>query len=418
MAFIWNPETLEYEYVPRTEDDPSIGFGGLPSQFPEAIKEFLQPELGPQTQFDIASGRMFPEFRDSPYLSSYLGRVQNPLYGQFLTNLYSDDPFAAGITEEQQPTFAEWLTGQQIAGRPEDPSGTMRLLDVPTGVPENWGDIVRTARAGSYQPNPNIYGVPGLSSLPMTGMPGGPTARAYDTWFDILKKEGQAESLARMATFDPQSRGILGRLRAQGMERARQRWLAENAPGSQRQWADWLGYITSPGVSGYVRPEWKIGFGLGDEPGPGPSEEYGDPQNPMTGMTYPEGYGGLGPFIAPDDVPNPSAYPNQGEEYGDPQDPTTGMTYPEGYGGLGPFTVNQATPGITGGVDSWFDPNTRYTWNLQRNPITGGPFTTGPLGEGSQWIPYKETEVPGQRDQVVNLNTWFPTGYTPQSIYG
>ena len=364
MALRFDPATLQYVDEPFGYD-PEVGTlgpawqQGLGVQAGSVIGDMTAPG-----QYGVATSQMFPGLQDRPYLSRFAQRAYEPLYGQYLTGYGGfrpdegdDDPSRAGAGTPI-PTFAQFVKrGMGTTGT----SPFEALGAGPTGVPQNWSDIVNVAR---------YMGTGGGGTL---GEGGVPTAETFDRWADVLRDPKQAQALISYATYDPRAGGIFGRLRQQGLARQQRRW-AEQRPGIASL-AGWLGNITQ-GDGGYVRSPFTV-------PMPGV------PQTPAD------------PYVAPsvDDLPRAGAL-DPGSNVGSissPYDPSP-VDDPVRAGGVDPPWF----------YDPYFDPPTAGT---PGNPISAPPTVAPQPLTPPRGVPpgYMVNPDPGDYSRGYSQTTrWIP----------
>ncbi len=220
-----------------------------------AIGQTLIPQMDPSDQYRYAAGQMFPGYQDRPYLNRYMSRVQQPLFGQYLTGWTGLGDWE-DYANPEEAGFAGWLQQGALEGQWGQPMGWAqsvgpRVSTLGTGGqmtlgapqvtrPGSWADIVRTARAMGSGIDPTTGGV----------LPANLSETAYDRWAPMLGDEDTAGALASLATYDPMAGSVFGKLRQAALQRAQDRFvqgrLAQETPVGTTP-ADWLAYITQQG---------------------------------------------------------------------------------------------------------------------------------------------------------------------------
>jgi hypothetical protein len=228
-----------------------------------AIGQTLIPQMDPSDQYRFAAGEMFPGYQDRPYLNRYMSRLQQPLYGQYLTGwggMGKLDEFA----NPELGGFGGWLQtgglGQYGRGQFGQPmgwaqsvgprmgtlheSGQTVYADPHVAAPGSWANIIATARAmGSGETGvDDPWAAQGISR------------DVYDRWSPMLGEAEMAGGLASLATYDPMAGSVFGKLRQAGLQRAQDRFMQDRlagrsgyAKGTATTPADWLDYITKTG---------------------------------------------------------------------------------------------------------------------------------------------------------------------------
>lgn len=193
------------------------------------------PDLPATRQFGIAAESMFPGYQESPYLSQSIGRLADPLYGQYILNAPFADtaPGATPVTGAQEyqrfyqgdprQEFVDWIQNR----------GMSEPIGIPTGPPVNWEDLIRVARSQALT---RPAGTQDLTGSLMASR-----------WGPVLSDRDQINSLMGMALYDPRAGSILGQQRQRGINALSRSWEAAN-PGSQNPAADFLGYLTSTNI--------------------------------------------------------------------------------------------------------------------------------------------------------------------------
>lgn len=192
---------------------------------PEELKGQL--DLMPlESQYGRAARVAMPGFQANPYARGLLGRTQAPLMGQYALQNFGED---------YNPSFQQWLmTGGPVGGSPapvtEGIPGGSRIIGNPAfarGVPTDWEQMIRAARAGSAV---------------------GTGTDAWDRWFSpeagILNPESKSyaiDDLTALATYNPRAGSVYGRVQAAALNRKEQDFYAQNPLATE---VDWLGYLT------------------------------------------------------------------------------------------------------------------------------------------------------------------------------
>lgn len=242
MAIRWDPKLFQY-----VDDEAEFPVGNASIRTP-GMQGTIVSSLPWATQFGLGAGAMFPNYRDVPYLGRYVQSLAQPQYGRYLTEYPGLSPEArlGGDPTAVEPSFAQWMQGIDPRVAPPQPGAAAVPRNVPWGQPTRppeWDDIIDVARTL----NPAYTG-------PAVGTKGGLEQPVYDRWADILTDPTQTAALTSMATYNPASGSIFGRLRQDALERKQQQFLAGN-PGATG--ANWLAHLAST-QSKFLAPQWRI----------------------------------------------------------------------------------------------------------------------------------------------------------------
>ena len=233
MPYQWNQQSGEWEW---TDTGPNYGLGRGATE--PTLAHGIDPwqDVGLERLYGMAARAAFPSLESSDLHQRLVSRLQDPLMGQYQMSFP-----AAGRSEEG---FQKWLMGEDGV---EDGSRFYGQQGVPGVARPEWEQMINVART---------YGQGRPEALESIGIDPRDAQSAYDRWYETgpLGVDESVRNILGLATFDPRAGSIYGRMRQAGLQRAQNRFFAENPFATN---VDWLGHLT--GQEALVNRDYYVG---------------------------------------------------------------------------------------------------------------------------------------------------------------
>ena len=233
MPYQWNQQSGEWEW---TDTGPNYGLGRGATE--PTLAHGIDPwqDVGLERLYGMAARAAFPSLESSDLHQRLVSRLQDPLMGQYQMSFP-----AAGRSEEG---FQKWLMGEDGV---EGGSRFYGQQGVPGVARPEWEQMINVART---------YGQGRPEALESIGIDPRDAQAAYDRWYETgpLGVDESVRNILGLATFDPRAGSIYGRMRQAGLQRAQNRFFAENPFATN---VDWLGHLT--GQEALVNPDYYVG---------------------------------------------------------------------------------------------------------------------------------------------------------------